>query len=108
MDFSDAPMTRRRKESGDGGSGTTPDSFGKHGGSNASLLSSLAHHHVAGNVVTDVKRLQLDFDKLCDPESTRWDDKSKRCVASHANAGGALCAPGSEAIATMCRKKTTA
>lgn len=109
MDFSEGALAARRREAA-GGPSASPSPM-----DSETLLTSLAHHNATGNVVTNISRMRLNFDAFCDAKTTRWDDKTKKCVAhtnsSGSNAGGdnsggsSLCAPGSEAVATMCRKR---
>lgn len=63
---------------------------------------------VVNNVPQPVD-LMLDFEKLCDPATTRWDAARNRCVAlsGGATSSSEHCAPGTVPVATVCRPQNS-
>ena len=92
MDFGQSGYHDHKQE--DGKSGKTKEITHK-----SVSLGELARANRTGNVVHMQTDIKLDFDSLCDEETSKWDSNKKRCVGVTKT----LCAPGSEAIATMCK-----
>lgn len=62
-------------------------------------LEELAKANRTGNIISVQHDIKLDFDSLCDEKTSKWNPNKKKCVGITET----LCAPGSEAIATMCK-----
>jgi len=57
---------------------------------------------VVNNVPQQIN-LRLDFEKLCDPATTKWDSSRHMCVSVSGPSHSGHCAPGTVPVATVCK-----